>query len=123
MELPLMLSWPASVLSPNSRAPWQRVRGARREQRHEAKMITLAGIRPARRHALAKAGRLKLHLEFVPPNRRARDADNLLAACKGAIDGIADAIGLDDRYFVVSFELLEPAKKAHGVRVRVEAVS
>lgn len=35
-------------------------------------------------------------LTFFPPDRRARDLDNLIAACKGAVDGVFDEHGRDD---------------------------
>lgn len=38
-------------------------------------------------------------LLFTPPDNRRRDLDNCLAACKAMLDGISDAIGVDDRYF------------------------
>lgn len=44
-------------------------------------------------------GDLQLDLTFVMPDRRWRDADNCLAAAKAGLDGLADAIGVDDRHF------------------------
>ena len=45
------------------------------------------------------AGEIELHLTFVMPDRRWRDADNCLAAAKAGLDGFADALGVDDRNF------------------------
>lgn len=36
---------------------------------------------------------------FEMPDRRHRDADNCLAAAKSALDGFAQAIGVDDKRF------------------------
>lgn len=35
----------------------------------------------------------------MQPDRRARDRDNLLAASKPSLDGIADALGVNDARF------------------------
>lgn len=42
---------------------------------------------------------IALRLVFVQPDKRRRDRDNLLAAAKPQIDGIADAMGIDDSRF------------------------
>jgi crossover junction endodeoxyribonuclease RusA len=39
---------------------------------------------------------LAVTLRFVPPDRRARDIDNLVASMKSGLDGLADALGVDD---------------------------
>ena len=42
---------------------------------------------------------LELIAEFRMPDRRWRDADNLLAMIKSGIDGVCDATGINDRAF------------------------
>ena len=42
---------------------------------------------------------IALTLLFNAPDKRNRDLDGCLSACKAALDGIAQAIGVDDRYF------------------------
>lgn len=44
-------------------------------------------------------GYLPLDLTFCAPDRRHRDRDNCLAAAKHALDGVARALGVDDRRF------------------------
>ena len=39
---------------------------------------------------------LSLHITFVPPDRRHRDLDNLLASIKAGLDGLADVWKVDD---------------------------
>lgn len=39
---------------------------------------------------------LKVTVTFCPPDKRARDRDNLLANCKAYFDGIADVLGVND---------------------------
>ena len=40
-----------------------------------------------------------LKITFVQKDKRKRDLQNQLEACKPFLDGIADAIGVDDYYF------------------------
>jgi crossover junction endodeoxyribonuclease RusA len=113
--------WPDSVLSPNNRAHWKRKADARAPQRREAAILCLHATTHDQREVIRQAGRMKLRLEFLPPDRRGRDSDNLLAASKGLIDGIADAIGLDDKHYEISFALLPDTVKRGAVRVTLEA--
>ena len=46
-----------------------------------------------------KDAELTIELAFYPPDRRRRDKDNLVACMKAAIDGLADALGVDDSRF------------------------
>lgn len=42
---------------------------------------------------------IPLVVVFCPPTRRRFDNDGALSAMKGALDGIAAAMGVDDQYF------------------------
>ena len=42
---------------------------------------------------------ISLDLIFEMPDKRYRDADNCLAAAKGALDGLADALFVNDKLF------------------------
>jgi crossover junction endodeoxyribonuclease RusA len=44
-------------------------------------------------------GQVPVTLTFCPPDKRKRDLDNLLAASKSALDGVAAALLMDDREF------------------------
>ena len=44
-------------------------------------------------------GDLHLTLTFLMTDKRHRDADNCLAAAKAGLDGMADALGVNDRHF------------------------
>ena len=45
--------------------------------------------------------KIALWLAFYPPDRRARDDDNMVASFKAGRDGIALALGIDDKRFVM----------------------
>ena len=55
-------------------------------------------------------GSTMVHLEFCPKIRRCRDLDNLVSSSKALLDGLADALGTNDRYFKLSQEINETAK-------------
>lgn len=42
---------------------------------------------------------IPVSIVFVAPDRRHRDLDNCLAAAKSQLDGIADALGVNDKRF------------------------
>jgi crossover junction endodeoxyribonuclease RusA len=43
--------------------------------------------------------KLALWLDFYPPDRRHRDDDNMIASFKAGRDGLALALGIDDKRF------------------------
>lgn len=97
------LPWPPRDLSPNARIHWSRRSKLTRKSRADACLIT----RMAMRNSPPITSELvKVHMAFMPPDRIKRDGHNLAGAMKGAIDGIADALGVDDSRFVVSHEVL-----------------
>jgi crossover junction endodeoxyribonuclease RusA len=54
---------------------------------------------------LLGADRAEVHLVFYPPDRRNRDDDNMLASMKAGLDGLADALKVDDSNFRVTFDI------------------
>lgn len=96
------LPWPPAVLSPNARAHWAARSRAAKSYRHACAVLT----RQAKLAAPAD-GRVHLTLEFVPPDRRHRDRDNMLASIKSGLDGLADALGVDDRRFDLTIRVAD----------------
>ena len=49
---------------------------------------------------------------FHPPDKRKRDVDNVIASLKALIDGLADAWGIDDSEFLITYprKFAEPVK-------------
>lgn len=64
----------------------------------------------AKWNTLKPQGRVCLAVTFYPPVTRERDRDNLIASFKAHQDGIADALGIDDRNFDVTYTVEAPAK-------------
>lgn len=90
------LPWPPSVLLPNKRVHWAvRARAAKQYRKACWALAKEAGI------VAPDSERIHLFVDFVPPDRRRRDDDNMVAAFKAGRDGLADALGVDDSRFKV----------------------
>ena len=109
-----VLPWPPAKLSPNARLHWAQ-RGRLVKQYRRVCWATALQQGATRMDADCVA----VHLTFVPPDRRHRDWDNLVASMKSGLDGLADAIGVDDSRWRLSFEVAE-GEIGGMVRVRME---
>lgn len=68
--------------------------------------------------AVPDTPKIALWLDFVPPDRRHRDDDNLVASFKAGRDGIAMALGIDDKRFRC-FPYVHDNQIGGFVRVRI----
>jgi crossover junction endodeoxyribonuclease RusA len=101
----ITLPWPDKRLSPNARVHWATLSEVKRAARAEG--FALA------REALGRSaitGPLHVSLTFHPPTRRRADLDNMLSSCKAVIDGISQAVGVDDSEWSLSLRKGEPTK-------------
>ncbi len=101
----LELPWPARALNPNSRPHW----AAKASAVKNARSITGWAVRAQHRDKVDWQ-RVAVTMTFCPPDKRRRDLDNLIASSKATFDGIADALGVDDQFFVPTFGMGEPVK-------------
>ena len=105
--------WPDRRLSPNARCHW-RVKAAltkkARADAHVAVLEAAGASLSAIRASLAGEGPIPLRIAFHAPDRRHRDADNIIASAKAIFDGLADALQANDRRFQPSYEFAEPEK-------------
>jgi crossover junction endodeoxyribonuclease RusA len=99
----IALAWPAQPLWPNRRAHWAQVQRRRNAQKLEAWALAMA----EKRVDLGE-GRIAVTLTFHKTDRGRFDLDGALSACKGALDGLALALGVDDSRFDVRPVLGEP---------------
>jgi len=90
--------WPFKELNPNARCHWAKKAKAAKQYRNACHLIALA---EGARHLITWEGIIHVWIEFVPPDRRSRDDDNLIASFKPARDGLADALGVNDSRFRV----------------------
>ncbi|GAB1837130.1 hypothetical protein MyNCGM121_39100 [Achromobacter xylosoxidans] len=109
------LPWPPKELSPNYRGHWVPISKAKSRYRTAARLLARSALSKAEGFSQFEA--VRLAYEFFPPQARAYDRDNLAARMKAATDGIADAIGMNDRGF--HFAPAEIREKTKGGKVRV----
>jgi crossover junction endodeoxyribonuclease RusA len=109
------LPWPPAACSPNARSHWSKKSKAARIYRAACHLLAKqAGI-------TAPAGELLVVMEFVPPDARRRDLDNLLSSAKSGLDGLADALKVNDCRFIPQLRMSKETTKGGAVRVRIEA--
>jgi crossover junction endodeoxyribonuclease RusA len=99
------LPWPPKDLSPNERPHWTKKAKAVKAYRTEcgwrarAQGVNLSDVTP-----------VHMQITFAPPDARRRDRDNMIASCKALMDGLSDAIGIDDRHFIPTYQIGEIRK-------------
>lgn len=101
------LGWPAKALNPNSREHFMTKARYTKASKDTAFWATRAAI------GLAKfehdgVSRIAFVTTAYPPDKRGRDDDNLIASMKPFRDGIAKALGVDDKFFDQRLQWGEP---------------
>ena len=105
VKLSVYLPWPPSKLNPNARVHWAQLAKEKAAYRQACwALCKEAGFAPGLFHP---AEELRLSLEFVPPTRAKRDLDNCLAAMKSGIDGLSDALQVNDNRFEIGLRLVK----------------
>lgn len=122
-EFELQLSFPAPELMQNRREGrhWHYAHEAKVAQRQEAYLLTRQAITQSG-FELRPGARYRVVMTFHPPDNRRRDVSNLHAAMKAALDGIADAMGIDDSAFVEHGQRLGELHYGGCVAVRVSEI-
>lgn len=101
----LELPFPPSALSGHAKGNWHGKSHIVAKWRQEA----LDAARSVPAPALPAEGDIRLHLIFQAPDNRG-DRTNYWNRCKPIIDGIADALGINDKRFLPSMSFLPPEK-------------
>lgn len=92
----ITLGWPDKVLSPNSRAHFMQIARAKKVAREEAFWATKVDKPLKWKHS---GGDILIRQIAHPPDKRDRDRDNLDHSLKAHRDGIAEALGVNDKHF------------------------
>ena len=114
-ELRVELPWPDRDLNPNSRVHWTTKAKATKAARHEAGWALRRTFRNK-----PTWDRARVSLTFCPPDERRRDLQNCICSAKALVDGIADAIGIDDAHFDISYAF-GPVVKGGAVNITVRS--
>jgi crossover junction endodeoxyribonuclease RusA len=88
----ITLPFPPANLNPNKRLHWAQLAKAKKVYRAACYILT--------KQSGAKVdwdGDIHAWIDFYPPDRRARDDDNIISAFKSGRDGMADALGINDK--------------------------
>lgn len=100
----IVLPFPPAALSGHAKGHWRSKSGPTAKHREWARLATKAAtpIIPA-------SGDIRVHIRFVPPDRRG-DRTNFANRMKPYLDGIADALSVNDARFLPSYEFCAPEK-------------
>jgi crossover junction endodeoxyribonuclease RusA len=98
--LTVSLPFPAPELFPNRvRGHWAKTSGAKAQAIADAYALTYQAVSRHKGPWYPPTGAIPLRLEFFPPDKRHRDLDNMLAAMKASLDGVATALTVNDKQF------------------------
>jgi crossover junction endodeoxyribonuclease RusA len=102
MNFTVKMPWPQKELSPNWRGHWTKL-GKTKAAYRQACYVT------AKSDGVTKTAAKAAHLTitFYPPDKRGRDLDNMLASIKSGLDGLADAMGMDDRHWTLTLAVAD----------------
>lgn len=93
----IILPWPPSTLNPNTRLHWAAL------AKHKARYRAVCQLATETQRKVwddqIPSGPLLLSLWFYRPTRRSYDRDNLLARMKSGLDGMCDAMRINDKRF------------------------
>ncbi len=111
------LPWPPTETHPNSRKHWAVKMRVVKNYRHQCYMA-------ARSYRIDPAyeGDFEIKLVFRPKVNRKRDVDNLIAQVKAGLDGLADALQIDDSRFKTLTGTIGETHKPGIVEVTLEPV-
>jgi crossover junction endodeoxyribonuclease RusA len=99
--LTINLPFPAPDLMPNRRLGkhWSATNAAKKGAYDDAFYLAHQAMQYYRGPWTPTNQPVPVTLTFIAPDKRRRDLDNLLAAAKSALDGVAAALNMDDREF------------------------
>lgn len=114
----IMLPWPDMSLMPNRKngRHWGGTQAAKVRARQDGYYATI-NAHPGQ---IMLGDTVPLRITFAAPDKRHRDLDNLLACVKPHIDGIAQALGVDDKQFrPLTIDAKHDTLKTGFVRIEV----
>lgn len=94
------LPYPPKELSPNATLHWAKKMKFKKSYRQTCWALALS----QKLTAPPGDGKIDIHITFYPPDRRHRDADNMVASIKAGLDGVADALKVNDKRFLPTFK-------------------
>ena len=116
----VVLPWPDPRLAPNKAAgrDWRALAAIKSDAKGYAYVATKNAIQGDSDGSLG-SGDVPITITFQFPDKRRRDTDGLLSAMKSSLDGVAQAIDIDDSKFSPVFLFREYGKKPGAVVVEI----
>jgi crossover junction endodeoxyribonuclease RusA len=117
----IVLGWPPSDLSPNARLHWAKLARAKKQYRQACLSVTKEQLKNEKNKKNSKniPERLVLEMTFIPPDRRSYDRDNLVARMKSGIDGLSDALRINDKRFNTVISTMDQDYLGGFVKIRI----
>ncbi len=109
------LPWPHPALSPNSRGHW----GKKQRATKIAREYAFWAVKEAKIGIAAGDVPILISMTFHPKTANLPDADNCVASMKASLDGIAQALGMDDRDFRIAEPVIAAPVKGGKVLVTI----
>ena len=105
LSITVTLPWPSPKLTPNfkRRNHWSKYRSAAASYRQACFWQARESLGRSRFASLER-----IEISFFPPDLRHRDDDGMIGQFKSGRDGLASAIGIDDKYFRPSYSFHPP---------------
>jgi len=114
----VVLGWPPSDLSPNKRLHWAKVATAKKHYRQACLSVTKEQLKKyPKLNNLPEV--LVLEMTFIPPDKRSYDRDNLVARMKSGIDGLSDALRINDKRFNTVISTMDQDYLGGFVKIRI----
>lgn len=113
----IVLGWPPSDLSPNARLHWAKLARAKKTYRKACWSVAKEQLKKFSIDRLPTG--MVLEMTFVPPDKRDYDRDNLTARMKSGIDGLADALQINDKRFTTVIATMDTEMIGGFVRIRI----
>ena len=107
------LGWPSRALSPNARTHWGTLARAKKAARREGYIAARSAGAPFLMLSIS------IQVTFIPPGSGRRDLDNLIASIKPHLDGISDAIVIDDSRWIWAAPVIAKPEKPGRVVVTI----
>ena len=115
----IVLGWPPTDLSPNARKHWAVVAKAKKQYRKDCYSVSKEQLKKYRGVTENIPEKLVLEMTFIPPDKRSYDRDNLVARMKAGIDGLSDALRINDKRFNTVISTMDTDRYGGFVRIRI----
>jgi crossover junction endodeoxyribonuclease RusA len=106
---PIEIPIPPRILNPNETGHWGKKAKAKKQYRGDCTL--LAKVHSWTCKPCIHGGTIDLHIQWFPKTNHDYDEDNAIASLKAALDGIAEAWGVNDtRFHIARFEKMPKVK-------------